>query len=205
MLKRIRRNSLAVNGALTRDGNRDAISIGAQNRPRPGFTPYACGGEALAIGAERHAPDSAGVPLEGEGFLPGPGVPQLHRLVLSGGSEPLAVGAERHAADGIGVPAESHLPRGDLSLPVEPLETSAIDAALVGWKLLDKPSLKRFNVSFVPVPLDDVHSGVVQTLLVQFGLGLAPSAFPLSVGEGREGRLADVVFARSRSPPVSSL
>ena len=40
-----------------------------------------------------------GVPLEGEGFLPGRGVPHLHRPVLTGGGEPLAVGAERHARD----------------------------------------------------------------------------------------------------------
>ena len=41
------------------------------------------GGEPLAVGAERHAVDSAGVPLEGEGFLPGRGVPHLHRLVTA--------------------------------------------------------------------------------------------------------------------------
>ena len=39
------------------------------------------------------------VPLEGEGFLPGPGVPHLHRPVVAGGGEPFAVGAERHARD----------------------------------------------------------------------------------------------------------
>ena len=40
-----------------------------------------------------------GVPLEGEGFLPGRGVPHLHRPIPTGGGEPLAVGAERHAHD----------------------------------------------------------------------------------------------------------
>ena len=39
------------------------------------------GGEPLAVGAERHARDRAGVPLEGEDFLAGRGVPHLHRLV----------------------------------------------------------------------------------------------------------------------------
>ena len=48
----------------------------------------------------------AGVPLEGEGFLAGRGVPHLHRLVHAGGGEALAVGAERHAADPAGVPLE---------------------------------------------------------------------------------------------------
>ena len=54
------------------------------------------GGEPLAVRAVRHA---LGMPLEGEDFLPGPGVPDLHRLVLTGGGDPPAVRAERHAPD----------------------------------------------------------------------------------------------------------
>ena len=37
--------------------------------------------DAFAVGAERHADDSVGVPLEGEDFLARVGVPDLHRLV----------------------------------------------------------------------------------------------------------------------------
>ncbi len=68
-------------------------------RPTPSPSYPAGGGEPLAVGAERHALDPAGVPLEGEGFLAGRGVPHLHRLIVAGGGEPLAVGAERHAVD----------------------------------------------------------------------------------------------------------
>src|SRR5206468_182356 len=52
------------------------------------------GGEALAVGAERHAGDGAGVALEREQFLARRGVPQLDRVVLTCGCEALAVGAE---------------------------------------------------------------------------------------------------------------
>ena len=62
---------------------------------------------------------------------------------VAGGGEPLAVGAERHAHDPAGVPLEGDVPRGHLSLPVEPFETSAIDAALVGRKLLVEPLLQE--------------------------------------------------------------
>ena len=127
----------------------------------------------------------AGVPLEGEDFLAGRGVPHLHRPVPAGGGEPLAVGAERHARDSAGVPLEGDVARGHLSLPVEPLETSAIDAALVGRKLLDEPLLQEFAVIVLPVPLDEIHSDVVQTLLGQLGLGLRPPALLLSVAAGR--------------------
>ena len=37
------------------------------------------------------------VPAQGEDFLAGGGVPELHRAVIAGGGEAAAVGAERHA------------------------------------------------------------------------------------------------------------
>ena len=60
----------------------------------------------MAVGAKRDAGDIAGMPLEGQGFLPGRGIPNLHRLVEAGGCEPLAVGAKRDAGDIDGVPLE---------------------------------------------------------------------------------------------------
>src|SRR5262249_15277816 len=59
-------------------------------------------GQALAVGAEGHARDPAGVPREGEGLLAAGGIPHLHlprsagRLVSTAG-QALAVGAEGHA------------------------------------------------------------------------------------------------------------
>src|SRR5205807_4961072 len=100
---------------------------------------------------------------------------------------------------------EGDVPRGDLSLPVEPLESSAVDAALVARKLLDEPLLQEIAVIVLPVPLDEIHldavqtllgqlslqpflglglEGVLQTTLAQLGLGLRPSAFPFSVEAG---------------------
>ena len=75
--------------------------------------------------------------------------------------------------DTAGMPLEGDVPRGHLSLPVEPFETSAIDAALVGRKLLVEPLLQEFAVIVLPVPLDEIHSDVVQTLLGQLGLLLS--------------------------------
>ncbi len=60
----------------------------------------------MPVGAERHRHDRAVMPLEGEGFLPGPGVPHFHRLILTGGGEAFAVGAERHVEDTAGMPLE---------------------------------------------------------------------------------------------------
>ena len=75
------------------------------------------------------------MPLEGEGFLPGPGVPHLHRPIATAGGEPLAVGAERHAPDIAGVPLEGegflpgpgvpHLHRPVLTGGGEPLAVGA--------------------------------------------------------------------------------
>ena len=80
------------------------------------------GGEALAVGAERHAVDRAGVPLERERLLAGRRVPDLHRLVAAGGGECVAVGAERHASDPVGVPLEGE----ELSWPVAASQTFTV-------------------------------------------------------------------------------
>jgi hypothetical protein len=65
---------------------------------------------------------------------------------------------------------EGDVPRGDLSLPVEPFASSAIDAALVCRQLLVEPLLQQVAVIVLPVPQDEVHPDVVQTLLGQLGL-----------------------------------
>ena len=53
--------------------------------------------QALAVRAERHAPDPTGMALEGEQLLAGRAVPDLHRLVIARRRQALAVRAERHA------------------------------------------------------------------------------------------------------------
>ena len=68
---------------------------------------------------------SSGVPLEGEGFLAGRGVPHLHRLVDAGGGEPLAVGAERHAQTPLVCPL-----RVRVSWPVAASHTFTVSSAL---------------------------------------------------------------------------
>src|SRR5262249_49268631 len=147
------------------------------------------GGEAESVGAERHAPDVAGMPLEGEGLLAGFGVPQLY-LPTVGGGEPRAVGAERHHRD-TGGPLEGEVPRGDLSLPVVPFKPSAIDASLVGRKLLVEPLLQECAV-VVPVTLNEIHADIVQTLLGQFGLLLRQLGLLPFLGLGLAGLLLAV-------------
>src|SRR5262249_7104112 len=70
------------------------------------FTPR---DDARAVGAEGHAGDFAGVPLEGALLLAGGGVPHLHRPVPTPRDDARAVGAEGHAADRAGVPLEGAL------------------------------------------------------------------------------------------------
>src|SRR5262245_27388988 len=99
------------------------------------------GGEAVAVGADRRAPDPAGMPLEGEGFLAGRGIPNLHCLVLTGRGEAVAVGAERHALDISGMPLEGadflagvgvpHLHRAVIAGGGEPLAVRAVCHRLV--------------------------------------------------------------------------
>ena len=50
------------------------------------------------------------------------------------------------------------------------LKPSAIDLPRIGWKLLVEPLLQEFTLGLVPVPLDEIHLDVVQTLLGQLGL-----------------------------------
>src|SRR5437763_1903461 len=57
------------------------------------FTPRS---QALAVGAERHTPDS-GMAFEGDQLLACRFFPHLHGLVSAPGSQALAVGAECHA------------------------------------------------------------------------------------------------------------
>src|SRR6516165_8928096 len=54
--------------------------------------------ERLPMGAEAHAPDKAGVPLEGPGLLADGRDPHLHYPVLASAGQALVVGAEGHAA-----------------------------------------------------------------------------------------------------------
>ncbi len=111
------------------------------------------------------------VTLKCEGFLPSRGVPHLHCPIVIGGGEQFAVRAERHTVDSVAMPRERHVSRRQLPLPVEPFETSAIDATLPGWKLLDELLLQAFGIMVpLPVPLDEIHSDVVQALLGQLGL-----------------------------------
>src|SRR5436309_2130735 len=58
------------------------------------------GGEAGAVGAVRHAPDPAVMPLQSEGRLTGGGVPDPDGRIADRGGEAVAAGAVRHANDG---------------------------------------------------------------------------------------------------------
>src|SRR6202030_973380 len=85
--------------------------------------------------------------------------------------KPFAVGAERYSLHAALVPSQGEdQPREDLLFPVEPLEPSAIDAALVGWKLLDESVSGKYLVAALPVPLEEIHSVVVSVSLGQCGL-----------------------------------
>ena len=75
--------------------------------PQPHRVVEAAGGDAGAVGAERHAGHRVGV--AGERLadrLPGVGVPQPHRVVVAAGGDARAVGAERHAVHRAGVAGE---------------------------------------------------------------------------------------------------
>src|SRR5262249_27014119 len=86
----------------------------------------------LAVGAEGHAFDIAGVALEGGEFGAGAGVPQPHRIVQTAAGQALAVGAEGHAADRAGVALEggevgasARMPQPQLCWERLPLRTIA--------------------------------------------------------------------------------
>ena len=66
----------------------------------------ACRSEALAVGAERHATDRAGMPFECEQLPAARGISELHRLIDTRRGDAPAVGAERHGHDVPGVPFE---------------------------------------------------------------------------------------------------
>ena len=59
----------------------------------------AAGGQALAIGAKRHAPYGAGVSFESEEFLAGSRVPYPPRTVRNARSQPFAIRTESDACD----------------------------------------------------------------------------------------------------------
>src|SRR5205814_2263017 len=86
-----------------------------------------CGGEALAVGAERHAIDRIHMPMEGES-LPARGrIPDLdiNPAVdsISGEGEAPAVGAERH---GRAAPVEGAKIELTLPLKIVPLEPAEV-------------------------------------------------------------------------------
>src|SRR5262249_60233439 len=97
------------------------------------------GGDAPAIGANRHAGDTARMSLEGELLLARGRVPHFHGPVVASRNDPLAVGAERHAPDTARVPLEGksllapgavphrHLTRlsGQSSSPTDPQDAGA--------------------------------------------------------------------------------
>src|SRR5262249_54272538 len=59
------------------------------------------GGNPLAVGAERHAPDLLAVTFEGQPLFAGAGIPHFHRIVglPTARDQPLAVRAVGHAGD----------------------------------------------------------------------------------------------------------
>ena len=79
-------------------GQRLADGLAGGGVPQPHRVVVAAGGDAGAVGAERHAVHRVGVAGQrlADG-LAGVGVPQPHRVVVAAGGEPVPVGAERHA------------------------------------------------------------------------------------------------------------
>lgn len=67
------------------------------------------GSKAPAVRAERHAVDPAGLSLEGEQFLAGGAVPDLHHAVDAARRQAPTVRAERHTEDPTGVAFEGRL------------------------------------------------------------------------------------------------
>src|SRR5260370_1257159 len=84
----------------------------------------AAAGQPLAVGAESHAPDHLGVPLDVEPLLPGGGAPDFPltgvvALPAAVAGEPLAVGAKDRAGvpfQGEHLPTTLHIP--DLDRPI---------------------------------------------------------------------------------------
>jgi hypothetical protein len=95
------------------------------------------------------------VPLEEEDPLTVGRSPNPHRPVPTRGGEALAVGAEGHARDLGGVPLERTMARGVCPLPIVPLETTTVDAALLTFRpLLVEDLPEQRAVVVFPEPLD---------------------------------------------------
>ena len=84
------------------------------------------GREPRAVRAERHAEETVGVPLEGEGVLPVPGIPYVQSAIPAR-KTPLAVGAECDAMDLAGVPLE-----GEGFPPASTSQTLTVRSQLTG-------------------------------------------------------------------------
>src|SRR5207302_797539 len=92
--------------------------------PQPDRSVPAAAGQALAVVAERHEADPAGLSLEGEGLLVSLRVPHRHRLAIAPRGQTLAIGAERKAAEHAGVPLKGSASTLYLSCPVIPLKAA---------------------------------------------------------------------------------
>ena len=65
----------------------------------------AAGGDACAVGAERHARDPDLIPRDLARSSAAGGIPEPHRAIArAGGGDPCAVGAERHVENAAGMP-----------------------------------------------------------------------------------------------------
>lgn len=71
--------------------------------PDEQFSSFACRGEAMSVGAERHACDTSRMATEREDFKAGRCVPQLDRSVVARRCNPLSVRAERDAHNPAGM------------------------------------------------------------------------------------------------------
>ena len=79
-------------------GERLADGLAGGRVPQPHGVVATAGGDARAVGAERHAVTTSVWPVSGcADGLAGGRVPQPHGVVGTAGGDPRAVGAERHA------------------------------------------------------------------------------------------------------------
>src|SRR5262245_46844124 len=84
-----RRSEDLGNGNCSAEGRGTAQSLflGRLRVPHPHRLVLAARGDALAVGAEAHAPNRVGVPLEGELLLSRLRVPHLYRLITAARSD----------------------------------------------------------------------------------------------------------------------
>src|SRR5205823_1633838 len=121
------------------------LSVEGGERPAPARVPHlglivpAPGEKPFAVGAERDAGETGGVPPEGEDLLPTLRVPQPGRLVLAPGGDAFAVGAVRHGR---------HLAGDDLR--ADPVERRR--EALAGVSVQGEGPAGRLPPEMVPLP-----------------------------------------------------